>query len=482
MAAMALLVVAQLASAGGLFVLSSQISAQLEQLGGQRLAAYQAAWEIRHLDEVLTHSAARYAATGDPAWRSRYDGAVADLDRALDAAAESGGPASLEPLDNVATANEALIEAEAVAFKLASAGDLTAASAALTGEYAEHKAAYTTGLAEYFARQDRAMSAALAEGQDQVRMLQFTTLGVLLLTCAGTVALLHAYRRKDRARRLAEQGLVSKEVLEGVLAGVERRTDRLATAARSMESSSAALVETAKVSAIRSSAVAATASEASEVVDVVQVAIDGLRASISEIAESAQSAAGRAANAASLSAECTATIAALETASCEINDVLDLIASITRQTNLLALNATIEAARAGEAGKGFAVVAAEVKQLAETTARATDDIKRKIERVQGGSQDATVVIEQLTQAVAVVESAQTVIATAVEEQSATTNELTFNVERLARTSSDITRTIAEVRTAAEDTARSSDGSERSAAEVRMLADELDQLLESSSQR
>ena len=470
-----------LASTAMLFVLSQQVSNNIARLGSERLDAYDAAWEIRYLDEVLTHSAARYAATGDPTWHTRYDDAVEKLDEALKTAGRLGGPEALKPLDDVASSNQALIDLETLAFQRGAAGDLAGATAALDGDYTKQKAAYAQGLNEYFAQQNEAISRAIADGRDKVRVLQMATTGVLLAASAGTVVLLLAYRRKDRDRRRAEYDVaIGKSVLEGVLDGVEQRTTRLAAAAQVMSSSSAALVSTADASAAQSLVVSATADEASEVANDVRVAIDGLRASITEIADSAQSAATRAANAASLTQHANATIGLLEEASGEINEVLNVIASIAGQTNLLALNATIEAARAGETGKGFAVVASEVKHLAETTAQATDDIRARIERLNTGSRDATTAIEQATQAVAVVESTQSVIAAAVEQQSTTTNELSRSVDRLARTSSDITHTITTVREAANTTARDADRSRRTAAEVQTLVNELSQLLDSPS--
>ena len=137
--------------------------------------------------------------------------------------------------------------------------------------------------------------------------------------------------------------------------------------------------------------------------------------------------------------------------SAEIGNVIKVITSIAQQTNLLALNATIEAARAGEAGKGFAVVANEVKELAKQTAKATEDISRKIEAIQGDTKGAVEAIAQIGTIINQINDIQNTIASAVEEQTATTSEISRNVAEAAKGSSEIAQNITGVAQAARST-------------------------------
>src|ERR1022692_638423 len=146
-------------------------------------------------------------------------------------------------------------------------------------------------------------------------------------------------------------------------------------------------------------------------------------------------------------------VAKLGESSAEIGQVIKVITSIAQQTNLLALNATIEAARAGEAGKGFAVVANEVKELAKQTAKATEDISRKITAIQTAAQGAVESIGTISSVITQINDISSSIATAVEEQSATTNEMTRNVKDAARGSGDITGRITAMAQAAESTSQ-----------------------------
>jgi methyl-accepting chemotaxis protein len=149
-----------------------------------------------------------------------------------------------------------------------------------------------------------------------------------------------------------------------------------------------------------------------------------------------------------VAAETNQTVEKLGDSSKEIGTVVRAITSIAEQTNLLALNATIEAARAGEAGKGFAVVAGEVKDLAQETAKATEDIARRVEAIQVDTQSAVSAITEISEIIATINDYQGTIASSVEEQTATTTEMSRSVVDAAAGINDIATNIAGVATAA----------------------------------
>jgi len=162
-------------------------------------------------------------------------------------------------------------------------------------------------------------------------------------------------------------------------------------------------------------------------------------------------------------------VARLGDTSTEIGTVVKLITGIAQQTNLLALNATIEAARAGDAGKGFAVVANEVKDLANATANATDEISRRIDGVQTATEFAVEAIGQITEIIGRMDQLQASIASAVEEQSATTNEIGRSVGEAAMGVAEITSNMSGVAGAAQDTAEGAASSQRAVQDLSEMA-------------
>jgi hypothetical protein len=199
-------------------------------------------------------------------------------------------------------------------------------------------------------------------------------------------------------------------------------------------------------------------------------------ASIKEIAKSVQDAAKVAATAVRAAETTNATISKLGDSSAEIGKVIKVITSIAQQTNLLALNATIEAARAGEAGKGFAVVANEVKELAKETAKATEYISQKIEAIQSETKMAVDAIAEIGTVINKISDYQNTIASAVEEQTATTNEISRNVTEAARGSTEIAQNITGVATSARSTSAGAHDTQKAAGELSRMAAELQSIV------
>ncbi len=276
------------------------------------------------------------------------------------------------------------------------------------------------------------------------------------------------------------------ELLESVNEMLEVFCAAMQQVAQMSEPLSQAAAELGKVSQEMSFSTGQTANQANVVsagseqvsrnIQTVATAADEMGASINEIAKNTAEA-SKVATAAVRSAEQTnVTIGKLGQSSAEIGQVVKVITSIAQQTNLLALNATIEAARAGEAGKGFAVVANEVKELAKETAKATEDISHRIESIQADTKGAVAAIGQIGLVIGQINDIQNNVASAVEEQSVTTNEITRSLAEAARGGAAISQSIAAVAEAARSEATGVIQTQKSAETVERMAEELHELL------
>jgi len=232
----------------------------------------------------------------------------------------------------------------------------------------------------------------------------------------------------------------------------------------------------AEETATQATVVSAASEEVSKNVGVVAASSEEMLASIREIAKSANEAARVARSAVGVAESTNHTIAKLGESSVEIGKVIKVITSIAQQTNLLALNATIEAARAGEAGKGFAVVANEVKELAKETAKATEEIGQKIEAIQGDSKAAVAAIAEISTIINQINDVSSTIASAVEEQTATTNEIGRNVSEAAKGTTEIARNITGVATAAQNTTEGALQTQKAAVALSEMAQTLQNLM------
>lgn len=205
-------------------------------------------------------------------------------------------------------------------------------------------------------------------------------------------------------------------------------------------------------------------------------ATEEMSATISEIAQNATRAAKNANEALDAAALSNSTVNKLGQSSSEIGQVIKVITSIAQQTNLLALNATIEAARAGEAGKGFAVVANEVKELAKQTAKATEDIGHRVLAIQSDAKSAVEAIQSINGIIQRVNDASSGIATAVEEQSATTAEMTRSLAEAAKGSSEVAKNIVGVAQSAQSTSTGASESQKAAQSLAQMSTQLSELV------
>ncbi|WP_338690468.1 methyl-accepting chemotaxis protein [Bradyrhizobium sp. 26S5] len=250
----------------------------------------------------------------------------------------------------------------------------------------------------------------------------------------------------QRAARAARVGELTNQFHDDIGAVI----DAVISASSQLEATAALMNRSAGKTSEQAANVAEATQAASSNMQTVAAATEELSGSVGEIGRQVTQSAQIAQRAAADGRRTNETVQGLSAAAEKIGDVVKLISEIASQTNLLALNATIEAARAGDAGRGFAVVAAEVKTLAEQTAKATDDIRAQIGAIQATSGDVVTAIRCMTVTIDEINEIASSIASAVEEQGAATQEIARNVQHAAKGTGDISANIGAVTGAAEE--------------------------------
>jgi methyl-accepting chemotaxis protein len=359
-------------------------------------------------------------------------------------------------------------------------GNVVAGEALLVGPLDAANLTMGTAMDELFQEEttQAAGVASRAAGEQQRQraiLLTVSIVAALFAVLIGLVTANRAVRPLQRLHRVLDQlaegdltgdaGVHSRDEVGQMAGALSRANTSLRDAVTTMANSSGSLaVASGRLSAgsvaindrlshaaNQASVVSNAAGSASGSIQTVAAGATDMRVAINEIADRASQAANVAGGAVQTVTATTATVEELGRSSAAIGDVLKVITSIAEQTNLLALNATIEAARAGDAGKGFAVVAHEVKELAQQTAAATEDIAGRIAAIQTTSTEAIAAIRLIQQVIEEINGHQGAIAAAVEEQTATTGEMQRNVSQAAEASASIAATIGSVADAAQAT-------------------------------
>jgi methyl-accepting chemotaxis protein len=366
--------------------------------------------------------------------------------------------------------------------------------------YAPYK--WAIAVAAYGPDTDAAVAQLWSGRRSMITM--FVVVGILLSVLGAVVSVVWARRISTRLGRLtgALTGLAAGDLrvtvpvdgqdeigrmsaaltravgqLRELVSGISGSSHEVATASGRMSAVAGRLTYSADSASAQAGSAARSAEQVSRNIHTVAASSEEMGSTISEISRNAQEAARATGNSVQLAAEATAVISKLGVSSAQISEVVETITSIAEQTNLLALNATIEAARAGDAGKGFAVVASEVKDLAQATARATEEVTTRVAAIEADTRSAIAAIGGITESIARVDGFQSAIAAAVEEQSATTAETARNVGEAASGSSEIADSLNVVSQSVDSTRSAVHDSQSAVAELDATAGRLTALVD-----
>jgi methyl-accepting chemotaxis protein len=282
---------------------------------------------------------------------------------------------------------------------------------------------------------------------------------------------------KDEIGQMGEALNQAMSKISAAIQSVAENAQQVANASEEFSAVSQQITSNSEETTAQANVVSNATDQVNRNLQTVATGAEEMSSTIADIAKNATESARISGEAVKTAETTNATVSKLGVSSAEIGQVIKVITSIAQQTNLLALNATIEAARAGEAGKGFAVVANEVKELAKQTAKATEDISQKIAAIQSDTKGAVDAIATIGAVINQISDISSTIATAVEEQSATTNEMSRNVTEAAKGSTEITQNIAGVSQAAQGTSSSAHESMKAAQQLAQMSTELRGLVE-----
>ena len=275
---------------------------------------------------------------------------------------------------------------------------------------------------------------------------------------------------------MAEALNATVENMSEVLGKIEQDSSELTRASERLSTTSQNIRANSEETSAQATTVSTATDEVNRNLQTVATATEEMSASIQEIAKNATDAAKVAGEATRTAAAANGTVNKLGESSAEIGKVIKMITAIAQKTDLLALNATVEAACAGEVGAGFAVVANEVKELAKQTAVATQEISQRIEAIRTDSKEAVEAIKAIDEIIDRVNQISSTIATAVEEQSATTSEMSRNLTEAAKGSAQVGLNINGVAQAAQSTSHGAEDSQRAALHLEKISVQLQEVV------